>query len=131
LDRSRKSPTTVLIVEDDALTRLFLGELIEEAGFSVVTAGSADEAIGVLETNTIDVLLTDIYISGPMNGMELMRAANVRWPALPAIVTSGYRYVADTELPPNAVFFLKPYIPGKIIGAIRAFDSGRSRRSLQ
>jgi CheY-like chemotaxis protein len=56
----------VLIVEDELLLRMDAIDMIEAAGFEVVEAGNADEAIEVLEARRdITIVFTDIQMPGP------------------------------------------------------------------
>ena len=65
----------VLIVEDDLLIRLHAAQIIEEAGFEVIEASNADEAIAILEVRSdITVLFTDIQMPGSMDGLKLAAA---------------------------------------------------------
>ena len=61
---------SVLIVDDEKAIREAMEEFIQMAGFDVRTAVSAEEAIAVLEETSIDVVITDIMMSG-MSGLEL------------------------------------------------------------
>ncbi|MFL5205885.1 MAG: response regulator, partial [Microvirga sp.] len=54
------SPTHVLVVEDDLMVGAAAAEALEEAGFAVLTAASAEEAEIILGQETVDVLFTDI-----------------------------------------------------------------------
>lgn len=64
----------ILIVEDEFLLRMNAAEMIEDAGFDVVEASSAAEAIAVLEARTdIHVVFTDIQMPGSMDGLKLAR----------------------------------------------------------
>src|SRR6476646_6789894 len=61
----------VLIVEDEFLLRMNAVEMIKEAGFEVVEAGNADEAIAILENRLdIRVVFTDIQMPGSMDGLK-------------------------------------------------------------
>lgn len=60
----------ILIVDDDAAIRDSMNEFVEMAGYSSCTAGSAEEALRMLETADIDVVITDIMLPG-MDGLEL------------------------------------------------------------
>jgi CheY-like chemotaxis protein len=62
----------VLIVEDELLIRLDAVDMIEAAGFDVVQAGNADEAITILEARSdIQLVFTDIQMPGSMDGLKL------------------------------------------------------------
>jgi Response regulator receiver domain len=70
----------VLIVEDDFLLRMNVAEMIGDAGFDVVEAGNADEAIAILEARpNIHVVFTDIQMPGSMDGLKLARFVRDRW----------------------------------------------------
>src|ERR1019366_2069715 len=78
----------VLIVEDESLTRLDAVEMAEAAGFAVVEASNADDAIRILESrNDIRIVFTDIDMPGSMDGLKLPRAIRNRWPPIQLIVT--------------------------------------------
>jgi CheY-like chemotaxis protein len=63
----------ILVVDDEALVRMGAVDVAEEAGFSVVEAGNADEAIPILESRDyIGLIITDIDMpAGSMNGLRL------------------------------------------------------------
>ena len=60
----------ILIVDDEIAIRESMGEYIESAGFKTSTAESADQALAKLDSESIDVVITDIMLPG-MNGLEL------------------------------------------------------------
>ena len=100
----------VLIVEDQILLRMNAIDMIEEAGFEVVEAGNADEAILILESRTdIRVVFTDIQMPGSMDGLKLAAAVRGRWPPIKIIATSGHYVMRDGDLPADGVFLPKPY----------------------
>src|ERR1700674_2327453 len=104
------SVPVILIVEDDSLVRWNAADMLEEAGFKVLQAGSADEAIVLLETHTdITVVFTDIDMPGSMNGIKLAHAVRGRWPPIKIIATSGHFKVGDGDLPTGGRFIQKPY----------------------
>ena len=100
----------VLIVEDQILLRMNAIDMIEEAGFEVVEAGNADEAILILESRTdIRVVFTDIQMPGSMDGLKLAAAVRGRWPPIKIIATSGHYVMREGDLPAGGVFLPKPY----------------------
>jgi CheY-like chemotaxis protein len=112
----------VLIVEDEPLVRLCAVETIEAAGFEVIEAASADEAIRILESRPdIRVVFTDIHMPGSMDGLKLAHAVRDRWPPIKLIVTSGRELVRAQDMPDGARFFAKPYDPVEIREALRAW----------
>ena len=116
---STKIPA-VLIVEDEPLIRIGAVHIIEDAGFEVIEAASADEAIRVLEFRSdIRVVFTDIHMPGSMDGLKLAHAVRDRWPPIKIIVTSGRELIAEQDLPEGGRFFAKPYNANEILGALR------------
>ena len=64
----------ILIVEDEFLLRMDSAETLENAGFEVVQAGNADEAMAILQARAaIHVVFTDIQMPGSMDGLKLAR----------------------------------------------------------
>ena len=100
----------ILIVEDESLVRLWTATALEEAGFSVLQAANADEAIEILEKRSdISVVFTDVHMPGSMDGVKLAHAVRNRWPPIRIIVTSGRDAIEAGELPKHGRFFGKPY----------------------
>jgi CheY-like chemotaxis protein len=119
LGDSSKRPA-VLIVEDESLVRLGAVRSIEEAGFEVIEAANADEAIRILENRSdIRVVFTDIHMPGSMDGLKLAHAVRNRWPPIKIIVTSGRSQVSEQELPEGGRFFAKPYEATQITDTMR------------
>jgi CheY-like chemotaxis protein len=80
----------ILIVEDDFLIRMGAAEMIEAAGFAIVEAADADEAMEILEVRLdITVVFTDIQMPGSMDGLKLAAAIRGRWPPIKIVATSG------------------------------------------
>lgn len=109
----------VLIVEDEALILMGASDIIRDAGFGVVEAANADEAIAILETRLdITIVFTDIQMPGSMDGLKLAAAIRHRWPPIKIIATSGNVKVGLRDLPEGGQFLQKPYTRGQIINAI-------------
>lgn len=112
-------PIVVLLVEDDFLLRLDAVQMLEEAGFEVIEATNAAEAISVLEARTdIDVLFTDIDMPGSMNGIKLAEAVSGRWPPIKIIATSGHFNIKNGDLPSGGRYIPKPYNFKHLTGVI-------------
>jgi CheY-like chemotaxis protein len=104
----------VLIVEDEPLIRMGAVSLIEDAGFEVYEAGSADAAIALLERHEISLIFTDVNMPGSMDGLKLAHYVRGRWPPVKIIVTSGHVNLTKESLPAGALFLPKPYDPAEI-----------------
>jgi two-component system, response regulator PdtaR len=109
----------VLVVEDDALLRMFAIEMLEDAGFHVIEAENADAAIGLLESRAdIRFIFTDIDMPGSMNGLKLAHAVADRWPPIRIVATSGHFKVREGDLPVGGRFLAKPYLQHQVIDAL-------------
>ena len=105
-----KTRPVILVVDDELLLRMLAIEVAEEAGFEVLSAASADEAIVVLEARgDVRLVFTDIRMPGSMDGLRLAHAVRHRWPPVELIVTSGHRLVDADQLPERGRFVAKPY----------------------
>ena len=111
---------TVLVVEDEPLIRFIVVEDLRDAGFSVVEASGADEAIAILEARQdIQLVFTDVDMPGSMNGAKLAAAVRDRWPPVHIIITSGKGMPAI--MPSLALFIPKPYTAQNVVAAMRTF----------
>src|ERR1700719_4394816 len=114
----------ILVVEDEFLLRMDAAVMIAAAGFAVVEAANADEAIDILETRSdIAVVFTDIQMPGAMDGLRLARAVRGRWPPIKIVATSGHVHVSETDLPEGGRFLPKPYNPMQVTGVLRELIS--------
>ena len=110
----------ILIVEDEYLLRMDAADMIEQAGFEVVQAGNADQAIAILEARSdIHVVFTDVQMPGSMDGLKLARFVRDRWPPIKIVATSGHVRAADKDLPEGSVFLPKPYREAELIATLR------------
>jgi CheY-like chemotaxis protein len=109
----------ILVVEDEVLLRLNAISLLEDAGYVVVEAANADEAILVLEARAdIRIVFTDINMPGSMDGLKLVEAVRLRWPPVLLIVTSGKNALRDSDLPEGGRFVPKPYTSEQVLSVI-------------
>ena len=116
---ARLSPV-VLIVEDEFLLRMDSAAMLESAGFEVIQAGDADEAISILSARSdIRVVFTDIQMPGSMDGLKLARFVRDRWPPIKIVATSGHVHIKDDDLPAGSVFLPKPYHGPELVAALR------------
>lgn len=79
----------VLLVDDEELVRMSTAAMLIDLGYTVVEASSGEEALELLKEVEPDLLLTDHLMPG-MNGVELTKAAQTQYPALRALIISGY-----------------------------------------
>ena len=100
----------VLLVEDDDTVRQFVSEVLRNHGYEVIAAENATAAIPFIETSPrIDLLFTDMVLTGSLNGRQLADIFRQRWPDAAVLFTTGYM--------PNVAF------PGEDVGHNNAFIS--------
>ena len=111
--------TTIVIVEDELLVRMRGSELLS-AGYHVIEARNADVALKVLERRSDEVaaILTDVNLSGSMDGFELARHIHEHWPHIRIAVTSGYVRVQPGDIPGGGRFLPKPYRGAAVVECI-------------
>ena len=87
-------PVRVLVVDDDRAVRAALRVNLAKAGLDVTLAESAEEALTLLESQPVDLVLTDVRMPG-QGGLELLAAVRLRWPDIEVVVMTGYGNVDD------------------------------------
>jgi CheY-like chemotaxis protein len=108
---ARQDKPVLLIVEDHFLTRCTAAVYLREAGYRVIEAGDAAEAISVLSSGArVDFVFSDVYMPGPLDGHGLARWVAQHQPALPVLLTSAApQDAAVLASGPARHFLTKPY----------------------
>jgi two-component system, response regulator PdtaR len=109
----------ILTVEDEFLIREQLGEALADAGYRVIAAANADEAIAVLETRRdVSILITDVNMPGSMDGLKLAAAVRDRWPPVAIIIATGDSRPAAERMPAHSQFLSKPFRKGRVLSVV-------------
>ncbi|TAL03853.1 MAG: PAS domain S-box protein [Rhodospirillaceae bacterium] len=112
----------ILLVEDEELLRMTVGEQLLDLGYSVVVATTASEAIDTLEQGLhFDLVFSDVIMPGEMNGVELAREIQRRWPEIKVLLTSGYAEdvaLSQIKLLSGVKLLAKPYRTAVLAQAI-------------
>ena len=115
----------VLVVEDEPIIRLGMVSSIEDAGYTVIEAANADEAIARLDQDDdVRVVVTDVDMPGSMDGIRLAHYVRRRWPPIQLLVISGKVGVVPGQLPEGARFMSKPYQEPQFISTIGTLAAG-------
>ncbi|HZQ67669.1 MAG TPA: response regulator [Terriglobales bacterium] len=115
----------IILCVDDEDTPLLLRKLVlQKAGYDVVTAGSALEALKIAESQKVDLVLSDHLMPG-VTGAELAQQMKAQYPHLPIILLSGVN-----EIPSGAefadTFLSKVEGPDRLCQAVAAALEGTS-----
>lgn len=105
-------PPTLMALDDEEAVRGSYVDYFEDRRWRVLPAGSAEEALGILEREEVDAVIVDIRLPG-MDGNAFIRAARTRRPGLAFVVVSGspeYRLPPDIAALPGAAaeVYMKP-----------------------
>jgi DNA-binding NtrC family response regulator len=104
---------TVLVVEDEALIRAVMADMLQDRGFKVLEAANANEAIEIIEKTRIeiDLVFTDVRMPGGIDGFGLVKWIQSSRPTIPVIVASGDIGKANdaNRLRLGDMFLSKPY----------------------
>jgi len=112
---------TVLVVEDNASLRRVAVRQLRELGYRALEADNAESAVAVLEREPVDLLFTDVIMTGVTTGIELARMARERWRGLRVLLTSGFPEVKanGAAQPVEARLLNKPYRREDLAKALR------------
>jgi CheY-like chemotaxis protein len=109
---------TILVVEDEVMLRFVTSEFLREAGFVVVEAANADEALPYIRAHPeIDLVFSDVRMPGQLDGLKLVQQLSREYPQLPCMLASGH-FLPEPDL--QVPFFRKPYDLGKVVTEIAA-----------
>ena len=112
---------TVLVAEDEVLVRMLIADLVQDAGFRVIEAADAREAVRVLEARPdVHVLVTDVEMPPGPSGLDLAAEVREHWPFVEVIVTSGRVRPGNDDLPTGVLFVPKPWTAETLTHCIRA-----------
>jgi len=133
---SQPRKQSILLVDDEADILESLKQLLEVSikEVKVHTAEGGQVAIGILKSQTIDLIITDYKMPG-MNGLEFLGEARRLAPSIPRILVTAF---PDLELAIKAVndakienFFTKPVEPGKVVDVVRAVLTERRAKEMR
>jgi CheY-like chemotaxis protein len=121
MSTTENRPPVILLVEDETLLRMLAGDILtEDAGYRVIEAVKADEALILLESrHDVRLVFTDVNMPGALNGFALARIVDMRFPGIKVIVTSGLARPGVGDLPKGKRFLPKPYAPSALITLVQ------------
>ena len=121
----------LLCVDDEANILNSLKRLFRPVGYRLFTAGGGEEALQIMERESIDLVVSDMRMPG-MNGAQVLAAVRARWPDTVRILLTGYADIASTVEAINAgqlhSYVSKPWDDNEILLVVR---DALERKSLQ
>ncbi|WBU30851.1 PAS domain S-box protein [Rhodopseudomonas palustris] len=119
----------ILVVEDNVEVGKFSTELLQDLGYTIKWAKSADEALAALAEDefAFDLVFSDVIMPGK-NGVELATIIRERYPGLPVVLTSGYSSVLAENAHQGFELVQKPYSVEAISRVLRRAISERRTR---
>ncbi|MBE7196625.1 MAG: response regulator [Parafilimonas terrae] len=117
----------ILVVEDQPDERFLAATLLEDTGFTVIEAETADRALAILNdrADEVSVVFSDVRTPGPIGGFELARIIGVTWPRVRVLLTSGDAGDQPSDLRVSATFIPKPWRAEDILAWVEQ-AAGRS-----
>ena len=114
------SKTTILIVEDDAGLREALLDTLLLGNYEVVAADCAEEALMVLSSRSVDLVVSDIQM-GEMSGLMLLKSIKTKYPNMPVLLMTAYATIDDAvqAMRDGATDYLsKPFAPEVLLNLV-------------
>jgi CheY-like chemotaxis protein len=120
-DQTTSKPR-ILVVDDEKANRDTLGMVLEFSGFDVITAGDVNEALKQIASRAFDVLLTDLHMPAPGDGLTVVSAMRNSHPKAATFIFSGYPEMSAATsalLLQTDQVLLKPMKPDALVETIR------------
>jgi PAS domain S-box-containing protein len=119
----RATKGTILLVEDETNVREFAAAVLQQEGYTLLQAKSAENALEVWQWHSarVDLLLTDVVLPGELSGIDLGDSLQEERPALKVVLTTGYSRDSVTPRAGGKPLFVlsKPYTPRALLQAVR------------
>jgi CheY-like chemotaxis protein len=125
---ARGGHETILIVEDNAALRHTAAKQLAKLGYRILEAENGDAALAILRTTKgINLLFTDIVMTGNLTGRALAREATRLHPDLKVLLTTGYAEKASADANGSWQMLRKPYRRQELALKIRdLLDAGKN-----
>lgn len=120
----------ILLVDDDASVLSLLSMRLEASGYQVLTAASGEEALALLPSEQVDLILTDLCMD-EMDGLTLFKHIQQRWPALPVVIITAHGSIPDAVAATQQGvfgFLTKPIDKVQLLDTVKAALVSAERR---
>lgn len=126
----------ILVIDDEADIRDVLADILEDEGYSVLKAAHSEQALSIIEKETISLIILDIWLeNSDMDGIEILKtlkSKNSSYKDIPVLMISGH---GNVEMAVNAMkvgaydFIEKPFkIDHMLLTVERALEQGKLKR---
>lgn len=115
--------TTILVIEDEEKVRVITVKMLESLGYLTVAVENAAAARDLLSRQTVDLVLSDVVLTGDMTGPQFAVEVRAKYPDLPIVFMSGYPAEAARgigEFDANVQLLNKPFRIVQLDQALRA-----------
>jgi CheY-like chemotaxis protein len=127
----REHLARVLVVDDDPASRLTLQTVLETCGYSVASAASAAEAVGMLEESEYALVLSDLQLESPEAGLKVLAHARMmEYRPATALITAYHDVDRASEATCNSLLVKPENIPG-LLTKVATLISERATRRLR
>ncbi|WP_394166833.1 sigma-54-dependent transcriptional regulator [Photobacterium piscicola] len=117
------SQTRVLVVEDDEGLREALVDTLALAGYQWLEAESAEHALVLLKSESVDIVVSDVQMTG-MDGLALLRSIKLQWPKMPVLLMTAYANIEDAvaAMKEGALDYMaKPFAPQVLLNMVERY----------
>jgi two-component system, OmpR family, response regulator len=128
---SEDAPTTILVVEDEAVVRDLLVAELQDVGYKVIAVDAGEPALAILQDSKddIDWLFTDIRLPGVIDGWRVADEFRLTHPFRPVVYATAYAPEQASQQLHGSYFFRKPYRPSQIVAAFRRLSADLQPRA--
>ena len=118
----------ILLIDDDSAVREVTSSLLRELGYVVMEVGSGGAALDLLSREaSVDLVMLDFAMPG-MNGVDVAREVNSKYPTLPVVFVTGYADNAALEKIGDARIIKKPFVGDELVTKVQAALAKRGYR---
>jgi CheY-like chemotaxis protein len=108
----------ILFVEDEAISRYAIAQILRSHGHEVMEAKDGIEALALLNEHSFDLIITDLVMPG-LDGFGLVFRVRQKWPAMPIVLISGYTaQYARAAMVESTEFLSKPIYPPALVETV-------------
>ena len=123
-------PLRAMIVDDEKLLRDYARDLLQEAGYETEVAADAHEALQKLAASDFNVIVTDIYMPGGLDGVEFAQQVARQCPTTRVVIMTGRKLPSMDNVPDGTLLMLKPFAGDNLLSLLSfsAAGSGGGKR---